>query len=155
MICLGLWHFSPLPDAQMYHARCIGLYTRNALIFLGLRVLFCLFYQIVMVRLWYTFPQNAKNQGPARIRKPLILLGFNVSKWRDSNPRPFGPEDLCILDIMCIYETSVRAQRTVARTLCFWGAAAARFDLLQWFPRAPFLARGEIAAQVWEHVTSL
>ena len=26
------------------------------------------------------------------IRKTLQIKGFTVSKWRDSNPRPFGPE---------------------------------------------------------------
>ena len=37
--------------------------------------------------------KTAKNQGPAQMAQVLDFTAFAVvSKWRDSNPRPFGPE---------------------------------------------------------------
>ena len=78
------------------------------------------------------FPADiARMSIPDDIRKalqPLRLQGFYVSKWRDSNPRPFGPEDVVI---------------------CGKSAAGA------YHPRAPFSAAGSITALVWGCVSIL
>ena len=58
--------------------------------------------------------KSTKKQGPAHMAQTLDFTAFAVvSKWRDSNPRPFGPEDVVFFGncVMAIAGIAAHSQR--------------------------------------------
>lgn len=80
---------------------------------------------------------------------------FNVSKWRDLNPRPFGPEDVVFFGkSVLLFAFLSHAPKGCQR--CAIDAREAESVLLKrTTPAPPFPAAGGIAALVWECVTVL